>query len=127
MAEKSLWPELKVKREKTPYAILKEQATYLAENTNGLVNGLVTREVDKDGDIRLRFFFFTPALGNYRYLLVDVWHDPVMVYPVTETTSGEEVAASEAEFLEHLEEIFGSDNTQRVLSSLINQSMEGSD
>ena len=126
MTEKSLWPELKVKREKTPYAILKEQATYLAENTNGLVTGLVVRELYSRG-IRLRFFFITPSLGDYRYLLFDLWHDPVMVYPVAEMDSGEEVAASEAEFLEHLKEIFGSDNTQRVLSSLINQSMEGSD
>jgi hypothetical protein len=126
MTEKSLWPELKVKREKTPYAILKEQAGYLAENTNGLVTALVTRKTDSDGDVHLKFFFVAPALGDYRYLLLTLWHNPVMVYPVHDWQADEEIA-SEAELVEYLKTLFSSDNTQSVLSSLINQSLEGSD
>lgn len=125
MTEKSLWPELKVKREKTPYAILKEQASYLAENTNGLVTGLVTRKTDSNGDVWLRFFFVAPALGDYRYSLLTLWHDPIIVYPVH--ASGSENIASEAKLVEYLKMVFSSDNTQTALSSLINQSLEGSD
>ena len=126
MTEKSLWPELKVIREKTPYAILKEQAGYLDKNTNALVTALVTRKIDPEGDVALSFSFVAPALGGYRYLLLALWHNPVIVYPV-HVAGGDEEIASEAKLVEYLKMVFSSDNTQRVLSSLINQSLEGSD
>lgn len=126
MTEKSLWPELKVKREKTPYAILTEQASYLAENTGGVVTASVTRQTITEGNVKLSFFFVAPALGDYRYLLLTLWHDPVIVYPVHEWETDEEIA-SEPKLLEYLKTVFGNDDTRKILSSLINQSLEGSD
>ena len=84
-ATRDFWPtDLTTGPVATPVAILREQAALLGEKTGGLVLGQV-RSVAVPGDLLVHHLFLTvPALGDYRYELLNVQHSikmsPIEVY-----------------------------------------------
>lgn len=80
-SNKNLWGELpKPETIRTPYTLLKEQASILSEITNGLLIGEVTN------DQRDNFFvnilrIKAPSINNYTYSVVQVQY-PIQLYPV---------------------------------------------
>ncbi|MBD2016549.1 hypothetical protein H6F96_21575 [Microcoleus sp. FACHB-53] len=79
--QKNLWGELpKPETIRTPYTLLKEQASILSEITNGLLIGEVIN------DQRDKFFvnilrIKAPSINNYTYSVVQVQY-PIQLYPV---------------------------------------------
>jgi hypothetical protein len=80
-SNKNLWGELpKPETIRTPYTILKEQASILSEITNGLLIGeVINNQKDKFfvNIIRIK----APSLNNYTYSVVEVQY-PIKLYPV---------------------------------------------
>jgi hypothetical protein len=80
-SKKNLWGELpNPETIRTPYTILKEQASILSEITNGLLIGeVINSQKDKFFVKILRIK--APALNNYTYSVVEVQHT-IKLYPV---------------------------------------------
>ena len=129
-----------------PVTILREQAAMLGKKTNGLVLASVrttTRDsLTRDEKTGLRaltrpghdagngnegfihsFQLVVPALEDYTYTLFRIEHG-IKLYPVklhVPRTLGGRIAKSEDEFVDILRKILSSDNTRRVIGSLIAQ------
>ena len=139
---KDLWPEsIKVKTDEiAPVTILKQQAAFLGKKTKNLVEAHVeTRKTDYQRLLQHSFYLVAPALDFYKYILFRVEHHATSWYPLQITdlltengkASIEHVESnrqsryevgSEEKFIEKLKEIFASQETQRVIESLIAQS-----
>jgi hypothetical protein len=124
-----LWPELIPAAIVTPKSILKTQVTALEQKSNGLLHGQV--ETWTNGDrIYHRFYLVVPALENYRYSLLRIHHS-ASAYPVSvdESPIREEadfirpwpMLPDESSFRNWLRNVFSSDETKRVLESLLAQ------
>jgi hypothetical protein len=125
-----LWPdEIAELDVLTPAAILGIQASQLRQKTKGLVEAEVVTETQKDA-VHYYFDLIAPALGRYRYRLLDAWHAPRQVYPVfvwTDQWEGPKVpeaCASQNGLIELLGRVFKSSDTRAVISSFIAQSNE---
>ncbi len=106
-----------------PATILRQQAALLSRKTKGLVVAEVNTVSDGDS-FRHNFFLTAPALDNYRYSLIRVVHG-IQLYPVHLQTGEFAVEVKdESHLISALEKIFSSNETRRVLSSLIAQSRE---
>jgi hypothetical protein len=129
----NLWPtDLAPTVERTPLAILKEQAAQLGAQTKNLLEGRVDTETSPVPLGQDRSFFHTlnvvaPALGNYTYRLLGVRHS-LELYPLNATFYGSpsgqprtERLSSEADFIEYLRTVFASDETRRVIGALLAQ------
>lgn len=125
----NLWPDdIAVTGVVAPVTILKDQASVLGQRTKNLVEGRVTQsnEPFHEDNFTYRFDLVAPALNNYRYRLFSISHG-VEFYPLIITNSaafnGDEVEVpNEEEFLNALGNIFSSEKTRRVITSLIAQS-----
>ncbi|MBZ5607194.1 MAG: hypothetical protein LAP38_02975 [Acidobacteriia bacterium] len=121
-----LWPDLGSAKVRTPLAILKQQAALLGKHTNNLLEGQVTTQTF-GGEFHHRFLIEATAL-DYRYELFVVSHG-VKLYPVR-LESGPHQAYygsnkpkfdSEQAFVNWLKGVLNSEDTKRVLSSLLSQ------
>jgi hypothetical protein len=124
-SKKNLWGELpKIETIRTPYTILKEQASILSEITSGLLIGEVRRVFGKDHEFMFNIRIKAPALENYTYSVVQVQH-PVKLYPVIVKSLVVEdfkrECSSEEEFENALGEILSSQEVKRVISALLAQ------
>lgn len=144
---KDLWPsDIAVHRVKSPVGILREQASLLGKKTNNIVQAEV-QILDSIADLfGSALFIVAPALSNYRYRLLLVWHK-IELYPaqifvedeiLSELSPNVEIKLeypeyarepeqyiaidSEEQFLNSLEMIFGSNKTRRVITALLSQS-----
>ena len=108
----------------TPEAILKVQATKLAERTGGSVVGEVKTRIE-DGTVYSNFNLVAPALNNYRYKLFYIAHG-FNPYPLdfVSTPSIPHSIQNEAQFLEKLGEILRAESTATIVNSLIQHSQE---
>jgi hypothetical protein len=147
-SKKNLWGELpNPETIRTPYTILKEQASILSEITNGLLIGeVINNQKDKYFVNILRIK--APSLNNYTYSVVEVQHliqlYPVFVKnltsePITKATDlidslrfdvripgmledqGYEKYSSEEEFEKALGQILSSQGVKKVISALLAQ------
>jgi len=123
----SLWPpDLAPTVERTPLAILKEQASQLGAATKNLLEGQVVTQVFGQGnDRRLRHWFniVAPSLDRYTYQLFVVSHK-LELYPLdVNLVSGRGITTlnSETEFIAYLRQVFASDETRRVIGALLAQ------
>ncbi|MBD2490572.1 hypothetical protein [Aulosira sp. FACHB-615] len=123
---KNLWGELPKNVEvRTPYLILKEQASILTQMTQGLLIGEVDRRPSLDQDIfSVRLMIKVPALNSYTYSVVEVIY-PLQLYPLEIrdlTGSFRDVqCSSEQEFEVSLGQILSSDPIKRVISTLLTE------
>jgi hypothetical protein len=121
--EKNLWGELPKNAEvRTPFLILKEQASILTQMTNGLLIGEVIRVQSRDPEFWVILRIKVPALNSYTYSVVEVRYPP-HIYPLTVIDlngSGSPVkCSSEEEFEAILSQILSSDPVKRVISTLL--------
>ena len=114
-----------------PLAILRRQAAILGERTQGLLEGQVDTLTEGD-QFRQLFYIVAPSLG-YRYKLFEVWHG-VEGYPVYTTNEARKPVLptfgmgpsplkldTPDEFIEWLRQTLNSEETRRVVGSLLSQ------
>jgi hypothetical protein len=120
----SLWPDdFGTTQTTPPVVILKEQAALLGPLTKNIVEGRV-RSMQDGGRFMHDLFLFAPALSNYSYELVRMWHD-LDFYPadlIYLPTSSRAKANTEAELKDHLRTFFAEPKTRSIISALISQS-----
>ena len=140
-----LWPDdIEHTSVKAPVTILREQGTLLGRKTSNLVEGEIT--VGSRSDIPSEsfsyiFYFVAPALGGYRYRLLEILHSAVL-YPLLITMDSDifaelladmgkaaatrtpytMAANSEDSFMEILRKIFATKKVKRVIEAIIAQS-----
>ena len=115
-----LWPpEVGTTTIVPPLAILRRQAAILGERTQNLLEGKV--ETLAEGDQFWQWFYIVAPSLDYKYLLFEVKHD-VVGYPVTYfvNTIPFQLRSPE-EFVGWLKETLNSDQTKRVVGSLLAQ------
>jgi hypothetical protein len=132
----------------TPIAILRTQASFLGQETQGLLRGDVRVTEGEKGQRTLSFDVMAPAINNYRYTLLSVQHEQKDIYPavisaqgltVTETarsvfplipereittTIPKKTAYSERQFINIVQEVLRAPETIARLQSLIVRSNE---
>jgi hypothetical protein len=125
----NLWGEIPLNNKVTlPITILKEQATQLGVLTNRIIEGQVTSIGGQPNQVNYALEMVAPALANFRYRVLHITHDPVMVYPVTITAQNDAKqwssvqCADEDQFKKQLSEILSSGRVRDALLSLISQS-----
>jgi hypothetical protein len=147
-----LWPaDIGTSTVTPPVAILREQATVLANKTKSLVEGEVTQVAGPTTEkFFYAFYIVGPALGGYRYRLLTITF-PVEMYPVdvvlepeilthvqaevamniaesalhrllNQITSAKVTAESEEEFKTVLKAVFNAPKTRRVIEAIMAQS-----
>ena len=80
---RNLWPTIEQTITRTPLSILREQATYLGEQTANIILGEVkSQQITSTYEVGHYFYIVAPALGNYRYLLMHITHDAMLIYPL---------------------------------------------
>jgi len=145
-----LWPENLVSaKERMPVEILRDQAVLLGQKTRNLLEGRVKRIEPSDmvglGDFAWAFSIVSPALGNYSYRLFAIRYG-ADVYPVTfdvEEVITQELptwapklskgnnrtllAHSEAEFIEVVRAILGSERTRKLIAAILAQVTDPTD
>jgi hypothetical protein len=125
-----LWPDLELPEIRTPHSILREQASYLARRTGGILEGRVEKHLWGPGFdkqmLHLQFVLVAPVLDGYQYTLFTLVHDPVVSYPVWEDGPDGAQLENEDELRKHLAEVFRSPQTTKVIQSLVAQSREPS-
>lgn len=137
-----LWPDdISYTSVKAPVTILKEQGALLGRKTGSLVEGVIgSRRLTISQDyFEYIFYLVAPALGNYRYELLEISHS-VDLYPLhieTDRDVLEELPAemkdeddtltadSEDRFIEILRTIFATKKVRRVIEAIIAQSSVG--
>jgi hypothetical protein len=139
LSNKNLWGELpKSENIRTPYTILKEQASLLTEITKGLLIGEVKLSSEVDalskfassiiGEQSQSFVAFlrikAPSLNNYTYSVVKIQY-PIKLYPVLVKSlvveNFQSECSSEEEFENALGQILSSQEVKQVISALLAQ------
>jgi hypothetical protein len=140
-----LWPtNIENNRVNSPVVILREQAALLGEKTKNIVMAAVVEGSAVGGGLfAYDFFIVGPALQNYRYRLLTIFHD-VALYPVkvfveedilSEVVSAHSftkakvvqfgvdviAAQTEDEFIEVLRAVFGSTKAVAVVTAILSQ------
>jgi hypothetical protein len=118
-----LWPEelAVMPAQKSPGAILREQAAMLGPRVNNLLTGRVETRSDPSGaKFQHTFIIVVPALDFYRFELFFVVHGVREFYPLDAFAHGSGVQlASEAELVEWLRAVFASSETKRIIGTLL--------
>jgi hypothetical protein len=121
----NLWPEdFGAIAVVPPVVILKEQAGFLSQMTKGIVEGEVRSGKNAAGRFSHTLSLVAPALGGYRYELIQISHDiqlyPTDVFYLPGTISV--TVISEEELKGVLRIRFADDRTKKVINALIAQS-----
>jgi hypothetical protein len=123
-SKKNLWGELpNAETIRTPYTILKEQASILSEITNGLLIGETIVNSQRNALLNIGLRIKAPSLNNYTYSVVQV-EQPIQLYPVgiiNLIKNSIVKCSSEEEFENALGEILSSQDVNRVISGLLAQ------
>lgn len=128
---KNLWGDLSLGETiRTPYIILKEQASILTEATNGLLIAEVRKEqkiakIKSEYDFNCVLDIKVPAINNYSISVVTIKY-PVTIYPakiyryIQNSVEGK-VCKNEEELEENLEAILSSQEVRRIVSGLLSE------
>lgn len=119
-----LWPdEIEVGNIIAPVAILKRQAELLGEKTQNLVQGKVETRIRKKS-VMHSFYIVAPALDDYQVRLLIVCHNH-RLYPLKLVASASSFDIhSDKELIEVLRGVLTSEETKRIIRSLIIQSQK---
>ncbi len=122
MEIEDLWGDLPpVDVVRTPTVVLKEQGELLKQKTKGLLVCHVPRDRESGTDISGAFFIVAPALGEYRYKVLDFSYG-LGIYPahvLGDIHTSYVECKDEGEFLNIVKSIFSSDQIRAVISRLI--------
>jgi hypothetical protein len=120
---KDLWGDIPEVLELTPRDLMREQAAYLEQKTKGLLTAEVTIDTDKGSFKQAQTFYLVVPTMHYRYELFSIFQkDIVKIYPVRFTIEDARIEANnESEFINLLKNILGSENTKRIVGSLLAQ------
>lgn len=128
MSSKNLWGDLQgLESVRTPALILQEQAGYLGQLTDEILEGVVHRlaAVRASDRVDADLYIVAPALRRYRVKILSVSYSLSDAYPAFVSSYIEEGkwdAKNEADLEGILEGILSSDNVRRVIFSLIAES-----
>ena len=128
------WGDIASEGQRTPLAILREQATLLGTKTKNLVEATVDTSVDARGRFVHRFTLVVPSLSSYKYELFRIEHG-VAIYPITVASGplvlvtneslGSQLLGSllqtEQEFVNWLRGKLSSAETKRIIANLLAQ------
>ena len=120
-----LWPEIEQSQVVPPVAILRGQAALLGKKTNHLLEGRVVTRTTGSGGFVHSFYIVAPTLDDYTYKLFEIEH-VANQYPVRPTMLKQPgpfklLLASEEDLLDYIRRILNSDETKRVIGSLLAQ------
>lgn len=114
------WGDLNLEEIRTPVSILRAQAALLGQKTQNLVEAEVNT-FTSEGKFFHSFNLVAPALQDYTYRLFRVRHG-IELYPITVLLPApEKMLKSEDEFMVFVREILSSEQTRRIISSLLAQ------
>lgn len=129
METQSLWPDFTtVEITKSPKTILQEQVGYLMSQTKNVLSGEVKtyHKADVAGSqLYYSFVILAPALNNYRFHLLNLTHFPTSYYPaVIDSFDANTITVnSEDELIAGIKHVFNKQETVRVISLLLSQSL----
>jgi hypothetical protein len=113
---------------RTPLSILREQATALTEQTNGLLVGQVEVTQQADGNLVINLDIVVPGLNDYRARILS-YQQPISLYPGRLSgmgVLGTDLVNTEEQFLGSVRKVLSSQHIKNVLTSLISQVAESS-
>lgn len=122
-SQEDFWPDLSdTGNIPTPVSLMRAQAALLGQKTNQQVTANVQSLGVSPGAFAWSFQLYSSALGPYRYELFRVNH-PIQLYPATFIWENHplKIVNSETDFKDYLKEIIGSDQTKKLLQSLLAQ------
>lgn len=126
MSDLRFWPaDLYKDLPNSPIATLQSAAAELSAATDGALEArVISDERARAGGIATyEFIVFAHAL-NFRYVLFEVSHDGITLYPVTLTVSNQQYQVQNGDQFEHtLKEVLSSRRTNAVIKSLLAQSL----
>lgn len=111
---------------RTPLSILREQATALTEQTNGLLVGQVETVQQSDGKLLIKLEIVVPALNDYRARILS-YLQPITLYPGRLTGMGIQLwedVDNEENFVIQVRNALSSQVIKNVLTSLMSQVTE---
>lgn len=127
---KSLWGDLPTESSvRTPYVILKEQASILTEATNGLLFGHVSRKSIQEEnysnyDFHCWLDIEVPSINNYSISIVEIKY-PIDIYPLeiySPVVGGKpDKCHSEEKASKVLEQILSSAQVKRIILGLLSE------
>ena len=123
MVEKSLWGDLEsLPPSQTPRLILKQQATFLRDFSNGILEPEISDIKSSRSDIRAADFIIkVPTLNNYRLALMRI-RGGSAPYPISIQSTfsdGDINCSTEEEFVSELEVILSSEAVGKAIKALI--------
>jgi hypothetical protein len=113
---------------RTPLSILREQATALTEQTNGLLVGQVEVTQQADGNLVINLDIVVPGLNDYRARILS-YQQPISLYPGRLSgmgVLGTDLVNTEEQFLGSVRKVLSSQHIKNVPTSLISQVAESS-
>lgn len=130
MINQSLWPEFEVEEIIPPVNILKEQASYLAEQTKNVLTADVITSTGNAPTGQPVFYNYlnitAPALDNYSFTLLRVDHGiylfPINVRYQLSPALGLAKCDDIESFIKALQDAFQHEATKKIISALIAQS-----
>jgi hypothetical protein len=118
-AHADLWGEITPSAVRTPASILREQASLLGAKTKNAIEGQIETQIS-GGMFYHSFNLVVPALDNYSYELLKVWHG-VNLYPVSYGYQRGERLENEEAFVDWLGQTLSSAETKRIIGNLLAQ------
>lgn len=122
----SLWVIPDVSNVRTPMTMLKEQATALSEETDGLLRGNVSTLGSTDSDLYIILSIIVPALNNYKFDLL-TYTQPITMFPGTLDSNAESKRYrinNEQDFDDSLKVILSSTAVSSIVAALIAQARD---
>jgi len=119
----SFWAVPDVATMRTPLTILREQATALTEQTNGLLVGQVETKQQTDGNLSVQLEATVPALNDYRVRILN-YEQPIGLYPGRLSGTGMtvyETIDNEDDFVIVVKKVLSSQAIKNILTSLMSQ------
>ena len=122
----NLWPEFELEiLTLSPKRILLEQASFLMQATKNILEADVTTFSHNNGEIDHNFFLIAPQLDGYRYNLLFIRQNGLMMYPCTLFFKNQGfLIETEGILLQELKRIFSEQHTKNIVSSLLAQSKD---
>lgn len=120
----NLWPDFATDDiVRSPKIILREQASFLGKRTKNILTGNIRTESYRN-QFSHNFQIIAPNLDNYTYSLFTIVEEDIFGFPCKLRGENTFSIKTEEELLERLKVIFSSEETKKVINSLMSQSIQ---